>query len=56
MKLSLALPILVAASSVCALPNSIITSRQHHPRRGLADVCAALDVDLELLGILPGGE
>jgi len=58
MKFSFALAILVyvAASSAYALKNSIIASRQHHARRSLVDICVALDLDLELLDILPDGE
>lgn len=70
MKFSSALPVLALASAASALSNSgfsldpllrnpkdIIASRQAHLRRGLVDICAGLDVDLELLDIIgPDGK
>jgi hypothetical protein len=56
MKLAFVLPLFFVLSIVLATSHPIISSRQAHARRDLVDLCAAIDTDLELFGILDGGK
>lgn len=58
MKVSALIPFILSSTVFAATTrrsNSVLTSRQAHLKRGLVDVCVALDLDIELLDILPGG-
>jgi len=49
------------AWAVTAARSDPITARQVHPRSrslglGLVDVCAAVDIDLQILGVVPANE
>ena len=56
MKVSAFAPLLLAASAFAASARSnALKSRQASIKRGLVDVCVGLDLDINLLDILPGG-
>lgn len=59
MKFAAVLTSLLMTSAVLAAParrnSNVLASRQAQIKRGLVDVCVALDLDINILDILPGG-
>jgi hypothetical protein len=58
MKISALIPFLLSTAAFAAVArrsHPVLSSRQAKLSRGLVDVCVALDLDVELLDILPGG-
>jgi len=58
MKVSAFIPLILSSTALAASRRShdVVTARQAQIKRGLVDVCVALDLDVTLLDILPGGK